>query len=67
MSIRVGMTIFVPPSTRLYADSYGGGPGKTLGELTGETRFPVKNYIPGRPKPILLGGDYTDTLGWVSL
>ena len=30
----------------IYADSYGGGPGKTLGQLTDETHFRVVRHIP---------------------
>ena len=60
-------TIYVPSSTRLYADSYGGGPGKTLGQLTDETHFRVVRHIPGRPKPFLIAGKYTEQLGWVSI
>ena len=60
-------TISVPPSTRLYSDCDGNGPGKTLGQLTDETEFYVVQYKPGRPHPYLIGGKYTDQLGWVSI
>ena len=60
-------TIRVSPSTRLYATCKGGGPGKTLGELTDETVFEVKRYKPGEPYPYLIGGKYASELGWVSI
>ena len=60
-------TIFVPSSTRLYADADGHGPGKTLGQLTDEHIFPVVRYIPGKAKPYLIAGKYTGQLGWVSI
>jgi len=60
-------TISVPSSTRLYSDCDGHGPGKTLGQLTGENVFVVVNYKPGHAKPYLIAGKYTSTLGWVSI
>lgn len=60
-------TIRVDPSTRLYADCDGGGPGKTLGDLTDEFVFKVVKYKPGHAKPYLIAGKYTSTLGWVSI
>ena len=60
-------TIRVSPSTRLYSTCEGGGPGKTLGDLTDETVFVVVNYKPGKPYPYLIGGKYTSQLGWVSI
>lgn len=44
-----------------------GGPGKTLGQLTDETTFRVVRHIPGRAKPYLIAGKYTNQLGWVSV
>ena len=60
-------TIRVSPSTRLYSDCDGNGPGKTLGELTDETVFLVVKYKPGHAKPYLIAGKYTSQLGWVSI
>ena len=60
-------TIRVSPSTRLYTDCDGNGPGKTLGELTDETVFLVVKYKPGHAKPYLIAGKYTSQLGWVSI
>ena len=60
-------TIRVPPSTRLYSDCDGNGPGKTLGQLTGETVFVVVKHKPGHAKPYLIAGKYTSQLGWVSV
>ena len=60
-------TIYVPSSTRLYADCDGGGPGKTLGQLTDETTFRVVREKPGHAKPYLIAGKYTNQLGWVSI
>lgn len=59
--------IRVHPSTRLYADCDGRGPGKTLGQLTDEKVFVVVKYKPGHSKPYLIAGKYTDQLGWVSI
>jgi hypothetical protein len=60
-------TIAVPPSTRLYSDADGNGPGKTLGQLTDEHIFRVVRYLPGKAKPYLIAGKYTNQLGWVSI
>ena len=60
-------TIYVPSSTRLYSDADGNGPGKTLGQLTDETTFRVVRHIPGKAKPFLIAGKYTNQLGWVSV
>lgn len=59
--------ITVPPSTRLYSDAEGHGPGKTLGQLTDERVFIVVKHKPGYPKPYLIAGKYTSQLGWISL
>lgn len=60
-------TIYVPASTRLYADCDGNNPGKTLGDLTDENVFLVVNHKPGHAKPYLIAGKYTSQLGWVSI
>ena len=50
--------IQVSPSTRLYSDCDGHGPGKTLGQLTDERFFVVVKHKPGHAKPYLIAGKY---------
>lgn len=64
--IEVGVSFTVPRSTRLYRDSEGHGPGKTLGELGEDGYIHVTRVREGARCPVHVAGKYGD-LGWIMI